>query len=142
MFNCPYMQWNYPKPNSAALCISKTSILGSLYSHTTILTSRTARTAGSVEGTRVVVVEPRLHVSANPLNGVESLETTMTVAVHAQEKPKAKERRLTKKNVKRVYEELDNVDELLQDVLNVRSLTTNKYALSCERFLQRPKASD
>ena len=81
-------------------------------------------------------------MSANPLNGVESLETTMAAAAHAQEKPKAKERRLTNKNVKRVYEELDDVDELLQDVLNVRSSATNGYALSCKRFLPRPRASD
>ena len=46
------------------------------------------------------------------------------------------------KKVKRVYEELDDVDELLQDVLNVRSSATNGYALSCKRFLPRPRASD
>ena len=114
-----------------------------LDSRTTILTSWTAKTADSVEGTGVViVVELRLHLSINPLNGVESLETTMAAAAHAQEKPKAKERRLTNKNVKRVYEELDNVDELLQDVLKVHSSATNGYALSCKLFLLRPRASD
>ena len=41
-----------------------------------------------------------------------------------------------------MYEELVNVDELLQDVLNVRSLATNGYALSCKCFLPRPRASD
>ena len=66
----------------------------------------------------------------------------MAAVAHAQEKPKAKERRLTNKNIKRVYEELDDIDELLQDVLNVRSSTTNGYALSCKRFLPRPRASD
>ena len=47
-------------------------------------------------------------------------------------------------NVKRVYmyEELDDIDELLQDVLNVSSSTTNGYALSCKRFLPQPRASD
>ena len=81
-------------------------------------------------------------MSANPLNGVESLETTMAVAARAQEKPKTKERRLTNKNVKRVYEELDDADELIQDVLNVRSSATNEYALSYKRFLPRLRASD
>ena len=81
-------------------------------------------------------------MSANTLNHVKSLETTMASAAHAQEKPKAKERRLTNKNVKQVYEELDDIDELLQDVLNVRSSATNGYALSCKRFLPRPRASD
>ena len=81
-------------------------------------------------------------MSANPLNGVKSLETTMAAAAHAQEKPKAKERRLTNKNVKQAYEKLDDVDEYLQDVLNVRSSATNKYALSCKCFLPRPRASD
>ena len=66
----------------------------------------------------------------------------MAVAARAQEKPKTKERRLTNKNVKRVYEELDDVDELLQDVLNVRSSATNGYALSCKHFLLLPRASD
>ena len=66
----------------------------------------------------------------------------MAAAAHAQEKPKAKEKRLTNKNVKWVYEELDDVDELLQDVLNERSSATNGYALSCKRFLPRPRASD
>ena len=53
----------------------------------------------------------------------------MAAATHAQEKPKAKERRFTKKNVKRVCEELDtiDVDKLLQDVLNV-----------CSYLLQQP----
>ena len=41
-----------------------------------------------------------------------------------------------------MYEELDDVDELLQDVLNERSSATNGYALSCKRFLPRPRASD
>ena len=81
-------------------------------------------------------------MSANPLNGVESLETIMAVAARAQEKPKTKERRLTNKNARRVYEELDDVDELLQDVLNVRSSATNRYALSCKHFLPQPRASD
>ena len=71
-------------------------------------------------------------MSSNPLNGIESLETTMAAAAHAQEKPKAKERRLTNKNVKQVYEELNDVDELLQDVLNVCSSVTNGYTLSCK----------
>ena len=66
----------------------------------------------------------------------------MAVAARTQEKLKTKESRLTKKIIKRVYEELDNVDELLQDVLNVRSSATNGYALSCKRFLPRPRASD
>ena len=66
----------------------------------------------------------------------------MAAAAHAQEKPKAKERRLTNKNVKRVYEELNDIDELVQDVLNVRSLATNRYALSCKRLLPRPKTND
>ena len=57
-------------------------------------------------------------------------------------KPTAKERRLTNKNVKRLYEKLNDVDELLQDVLNVHSLATNGYALFCKRFLPRPRASD
>ena len=52
----------------------------------------------------------------------------MAAAAHAQEKPKAKERRLTNKNVNQVYEELDDVDELLQDILSVCSLVTNGYA--------------
>ena len=82
-------------------------------------------------------------MSTNPLNGVKSLETIMAAAVHdAQEKPKAKERRLTNKNIKRVYEELDDVDELLQDVLNICSSATNRYTLSCKHFLPRPRASD
>ena len=81
-------------------------------------------------------------MSANPLNGVESLETTMAAAAHAQVKPKTKERRFINKNVKRVYEELYDVDELLQDVLNVRSSATNGYALSCKRFLPRPRVSN
>ena len=81
-------------------------------------------------------------MSANPLNDVESLETIMAAAARAQEKPKTKERRLTNKNAKRVYEELYDVDELLQDVLNVRSSATNRYALSCKHFLPRPRASD
>ena len=58
----------------------------------------------------------------------------MASAAHAQEKPKAKERRLTN--------ELDDVDELFQDVLNVRSLATNGSTLSCKCFLLRPSASD
>ena len=81
-------------------------------------------------------------MSANPLNGFESLVTNMAAAAHAQEKPKAKERRLTNRNFKRVYEELNDIDELVQDVLNVRSLTTNRYALSCKCLLPRPKAND
>ena len=80
-------------------------------------------------------------MSANPLNSIESLETTMATAAHAQEKPKAKERRLTNKNVKQVYEKHDDIDDLLQDVLNVRSLATNGYALLCKRFLARPRSS-
>ena len=66
----------------------------------------------------------------------------MAAAAHTQEQPKAKERRLTNKNVKRMYEELNDVDELLQDVLNVHFLATNGYAWSCKRFLPRPRASD
>ena len=64
----------------------------------------------------------------------------MAAAAHAQKKPNAKERRLTNKNIKQVYEELDDVDELLQDVLNVRSSVTNGYALSCNTSChdQRP----
>ena len=143
-FNCPYTLWNYPKQNSAALRISKTSIIirKFLDSRTTILTSWTAKAADSVEGT------PRCHrwaeapLERNPLNSVESLEITMAAAAHVQEKPKAKERRLINKNIKRVYEELDNGDELLQDALNVRSSVTNGYALSCKCFLPRPRASD
>ena len=49
----------------------------------------------------------------------------MAAAAHAQEKPTAKERRLTNKNIKRVYEELYDVDELLQDVLYIHSSATN-----------------
>ena len=64
----------------------------------------------------------------------------MAAAAHAQEKPNAKERRFTNKNVKRVYEELDDVDKLLQDVLNVRSSATNGYPLSCKHFLPQPRA--
>ena len=37
----------------------------------------------------------------------------VAAAAHAQEKPTAKERRLTNKNIKRVYEELYDFDELL-----------------------------
>ena len=66
----------------------------------------------------------------------------MAAAAHAQEKPKAKERRLTNKNIKRVNEELDNVDELLQDVLDIHYSVTNGYALTGKRFLLRPRASD
>ena len=66
----------------------------------------------------------------------------MAAAAHAQEKPKAKERRLTNKNVKQVYEELDDIDELLQDVLNMCSSMTNGYTLSCKHFLPQPKGSD
>ena len=67
----------------------------------------------------------------------------MAAAIHdAQEKPKAKERRLTNKNIKRVYEELDDVDELLQDVLNICSSVTNRCSLSCKHFLPQPRASD
>ena len=57
-------------------------------------------------------------------------------------KSQKQRRRLTNKNVKQVYEELDDVDELLQDVLNIRSSATNEYALSCKHFLPRPRASD
>ena len=74
-------------------------------------------------------------MSANPQKNVESFEITMAVAARAQEKPKTKERRLTNKNVKRVYEELDDVEFFIQDVLNVHSSATNGYALSCKRFL-------
>ena len=66
----------------------------------------------------------------------------MAAAAYAQEKPKAKERRFTNKNVKQMYEELNDTDELLQNVLNVCSSTTNGYALPCKHFLPRPRASD
>ena len=115
-----------------------------LDSRTTILTSRMAKTADSVEGTH----HHRRRAEA-PLERKstkwrwKSWESTMAAAAaHAQEKSKAKERRLTNKNIKRVYEELDDVDELLQAILNVRSSTTNGYTLSCKRFLPRPRASD
>ena len=63
-------------------------------------------------------------MSTNVLNGVK-FETTVAAEVNAQEKPTAKERRLTNKNVKQVYEELYYVDVLLQDVLYIRSSVTN-----------------
>ena len=120
-------------------CFKNFHIRKFLDSRMTILTSRMVKTAKVLH---IVVVKPRLHLSANPLNGVESLETTMAAAAHAKEKPTANERRVTNKNVKRVYEELNNIDELLQDVLNICSLATNRYALSCKCFLPRPRASD
>ena len=99
-----------------------------------------AKTADNVEGTRRHRAEAPLERKSTKWH--QKFVTTMAAAAHAQEKPKAKERRLTNKNVKQVYEELDNTDELLQNVLNVRSSATNGCALSCKRFLLRPRAND
>ena len=41
-----------------------------------------------------------------------------------------------------MYEELDDVNKLLQDVVNIRSSATNRYAFTCKQFLPRPRAND
>ena len=113
-----------------------------LDSRTTILTSRTAKTADSVEDT------PRRRRQAEvPLEYESTKRHRKSWDYYGSSsscpgKPKTKERRLANKNIKRVYEELDDFDELLQDVLNVCSSATNGYTLSCKRFLPRPRASD
>ena len=59
----------------------------------TILTSRTAVTADSVKGTHVpCIIFVELHLTTNPLKGVESLRLVWQQQLMPQEKPKAKER--------------------------------------------------
>ena len=117
-------------------------IMKFLDSRMTILTSRMVKTADGVEGT-----SRRRRRAGAPLECKFTKWRQKSWDYYGSSsscpgKAKAKERRLTNKNVKRVYEKLNDVDELLQDVLNVRSSATNGYTLSCKHFLTRLRASD
>ena len=86
-----------------------------LDSRMTILMSWMAIMADSAEGTPCHHSHHQLPLACKSTKQCRKSETTMATAAHAQEKPKPKK----KKNVKRVCEELDNVDKLLWDVLNL-----------------------
>ena len=59
-------------------------------------------------------------------------ETTVAVAANALRKAKSNRE---KTYIKRVCEELNNIDKLLQDVLNVHSSVTNGGTVLCKHAL-------